>query len=77
MLPSPSAINCQVDGHGMSSPTFDLTHLVIVFAMLICVVSVATVLLSNHRPTQIPDDVITEMVYNFIGDHDVWPLSQK
>ncbi len=47
------------------------------FAVLICVVSVAMVLLSNHETAWIPDIVITEMVYNFIHDHDVWPLSQK
>jgi hypothetical protein len=31
-LPYRSAINCQVDGQGMSTPTFDLTHVVVLFA---------------------------------------------
>jgi hypothetical protein len=62
----------------MSSSTLDLTHLVVVFATLICVVSVAAVLLSNrHELTKIPQDVIAEMVFNFIRDHDVEPLSGK
>ena len=61
----------------MSTPTFDPTPIVVVFAELICVVSVAMVLLSNHGLTQIPDNVIAETVYNFIRDHDVRPLSQK
>ena len=45
------------------SPTFDLTPIVVVSTELIHVVSVATVLLSNHGPTQIPDVVIAEMVH--------------
>ena len=61
----------------MLTPTFDPTPIVVMFAALIRVVSVATALLSNHGPTRIPDDVIAEMVYNFIRDHDVQPLSQK
>ena len=61
----------------MSTPSFDPTPIVVVFAELICVVSVAMVLLSNHGLTQIPDNVIAETVYNFIRDHDVWPLSSK
>ena len=40
-LPYCSAIDCQGDGHGMWTPTFDLTHYYVVFATLICVVSVA------------------------------------
>ena len=61
----------------MSTPTFDLTTFVVLFTVLICVVSVAMVLLSNHRLTQIADNVIAEMVTNFIRDHHVRPLSQK
>ena len=76
-LPYCSAMDCKVDGQGISIPTFDLTPVVVMFAALIQVVSVATVLLFNHAPTQIPDDVIAEIVYNFIRDHDVQPLPQK
>ena len=61
----------------MLTPTFDLTHLVVVFVMLIRTVSVALVLLSNHGLTQIPGNVIAEMVCNFIHDYDVQPLSWK
>ncbi len=75
--PSHSAINCQVDELAMSSRTFDLTHLVVMFATLICIVSVAAVLLSNEGPTKIPHDIIAEMVCHVIRDHDVQPLSGK
>ncbi len=61
----------------MPTPTVYLTQAVVEFAILIRVVSVAMTLLSNHGPTQIPDDVIAEMVYNLTCDHDVWPLSWK
>ena len=61
----------------MLTPTFDFTPVVVVFAVLIHVVSVAITLISNHGLTQIPDNLIAEMGYNFICDHDVWPLSQK
>ncbi len=61
----------------MSSPTFDLTHLVVMFAMLIRVVSVAAALLSHDGPTKIPRDVIAEMVHHVIHDHDVLLLSGK
>ena len=61
----------------MPAPTYDPAPIVVAFAVLICVVSVATALLFNHGRTQIPDNAVAEMVYNFIHDHDVWPLSQK
>ncbi len=62
----------------MSSSALDLTHLVVVFMTIIRVVSVAAALLSNrHEPTEISDDVIAEMVYDFIREHDVQPLSAK
>ena len=61
----------------MSSPTFNLTHLVVMFAMLIRIVSVATMLLSNNGLTEIPRDVIAEMEHHVIRDHDVQPLSGK
>ena len=61
----------------MSSRTFDLTHLVVVFTTLICIVLVAMVLLSSDRPTEIPHDVIAEMVRHVIRDHDVQLLSGK
>ena len=61
----------------MSSRTVDLTHLVVVFTMLIRIVSVAVVLLSNDGPTKIPHDVIAEMVRHVIHDHDVQLLSGK
>ena len=69
--PSHSAINRHVDKLAMSSHTFDLTHLVVVLIMLICIVSVAAVLLSNDGPTKIPRDVIAEMVHHVICNHDV------
>jgi hypothetical protein len=40
-------------------------------------VSVAAALLSINGPTQIPDDFIAEMIYNFICDNCVWPLSRN
>jgi len=58
-------------------PTFDLTHLLAVFVMLIRIIFVAAALLYNHGPTQIPQDVIAEMVQHVIRDCDVWPLSGK
>ena len=47
------------------------------FTMLICIVSVAAVLLSNDGQTNIPHDFIAEMVRHVICDHDVQPLSGK
>ena len=73
----PSVINRHVDKLAMLSHRFDLTHLVVMFTMLIRIVSVAVVLLSNDKLTQIPHDVIAEMVHHFIHDHDVQPLSGK
>ena len=61
----------------MSSPTLNLTDLVVMFVMLICVVSVAVALLSHDGPTKIPRDVIAEMVRDVISEHDVQPLSGK
>ena len=62
----------------MSFSALDHTHLVVVFTTIIRVDSVAAVLLSNrHEPTEIPVDVIAEMVYDFICEHDVRPLSGK
>ena len=63
----------------MSSRTFDLTHLhlVVVFTMLIRIVSAAALLNFDAGPTEIPDDVIAEMVHDIISEHELKSLSGK
>ena len=53
----------------------DLTHIILVFTVLVCVTAVAKALLSHTDETpETPHDVIAAMVIDSIQEHGVVPL---